>query len=156
MYFKPSSVIMGHIKSSSSQRTHRNQHGDSSGDPFSSPPESCQVPLELVWEKTHELCSAVEGILLFREEAILSAYGIAMESLAVLPPSFSKQMSWKYLSSQSFYFLSHFSGLFQTYKAYLFLWRLSWTLQCPATASLSNIYGSSTKAWLPFGFKMAE
>lgn len=136
---------MGHTKSASSQSTQRNQHGTSSRDPFSSLPESCQVPLELVWEKAHAVCSAIEGILLFREEAILSAYGIAIESLAVLPPSFSKQMSLKYLSSQSSYFPSHFSGLFQTSKAYGFLWRLTWALQCPATASLSNTYGSSTK-----------
>lgn len=104
-----------------------------------------KAALESVWEKTHAVCSAIEEILYFREEVILSAYGIAMESLAVLPPSFSKQMSLKYLSSQSLYFPSSFSGLFQTYKAHLFLWRLVWALQCPAASSLSNTYGLSTK-----------
>lgn len=111
--------------------------------PSSSPPENCQVPLESVWEKTHAVCSAIEEILYFREEVILSAYGIAMESLAVLSPSFSKQMSLKYLSSQSLYFPSRFSGLFQIYKAYLFLWRLA--EHCSATTSLSNTHGLRTK-----------
>lgn len=106
---------MGHIKSASSESTQRNQHEDSSRNSFNSPPESCQVFLQLVWQNAHATSFATEGILLFGEEEILSAYGIVKESLVVLPHS-SKQISLKYLPSQSLYFLHIFLGTCKTVR----------------------------------------
>lgn len=54
------------------------------------------------------------------EEDSLSICKIAKESLAVHPHSFSKKISLKYLPSQVFVFLPHFSGPLSSYKICLF------------------------------------